>query len=162
MTKEVEQGNYGTDKWQRPVIQFRQALYSCNVSSLAPRILSILRVVRTQWKPTLPSGIQKYSEIRRQERSKLPSKSDIARYIYIEAKQLRQQYSSGRIGRTWPYSTIVRCLLLETIITTWQTQIVQRPHALASKLYYIYIYMIVQLRLCSHVYDRRREETQLA
>lgn len=33
--------------------------------------------------------IQKYSEIRRQERSKLPSKSDVARYIYIGAKQLR-------------------------------------------------------------------------
>lgn len=35
-------------------------------------------------------------------------------------------------------------------------------HQLVSSIIYIYIYMIVQLRLCSHVYDRRREETQLA
>lgn len=74
MTREVEQGNYGTDKWQRPVIQFRQALYSsCNVSSPAPRILSILRVARTYYAEAHSSVRGVFRNIPKTgERSKLP------------------------------------------------------------------------------------------
>lgn len=141
------------DKWQRPVIQFRQALYSCNVSSLAPRILSILiRVVRTQWKPTLPSGIfrniPKFED--RRGRNYLQNPMQLGIYTLELSSYVSNTARGGSVGLGLiRLSSGQRRLLLETIITTWQTQIVQRPQALVSKLYQPFIYICV--RVCVYV-----------
>lgn len=141
------------DKWQRPVIQFRQALYSCNVSSLAPRILSILiRVVRTQWEPTLPSGIfrniPKFED--RRGRNYLQNPMQLGIYTLELSSYVSNTARGGSVGLGLiRLSSGQRRLLLETIITTWQIQIVQRPQALVSKLYQPFIYICV--RVCVYV-----------
>lgn len=101
-----------------------QALYSSIVSSLALfSILSILQSVHSLLARFSVRNIPKFED----RRSKLPSKSDVARYIYIGAKQLRVSNTArgGSVGLgPIRLSSGQRCLLLETIITTWQTQIV--------------------------------------